>query len=166
MKDPKAAAAKITNKEEVDALYWTGVAWMAAISVSKEDPELMSDIPQAEALIYRAYELEPDYDKGSIHDFLITYEAGKPVLMGGSTKHAKEHFDRAIELSKGQDVSAYLNYAESVDLKQQNREEFEEMLNKALAIDPDKEPSTRLVNLIMQKRARWLLSRADTLFVQ
>jgi predicted anti-sigma-YlaC factor YlaD len=166
MTDPKAAAAKVTNKEEVDALYWTGVAWMAAISVSKEDPELMSEIPQAEALIYRAYTLEPDYDKGSIHEFLITYEAGKPVLMGGSTKHAKEHFDRAVELSKGQDVSAYLNYAEAVDLKQQNREEFEQMLSKALAIDPDKDPSTRLVNLIMQKRARWLLARADTLFVQ
>jgi predicted anti-sigma-YlaC factor YlaD len=39
-------------------------------------------------------------------------------------------------------------------------------LSKALAIDPDKDPSTRLVNLIMQKRARWLLARADTLFVQ
>jgi hypothetical protein len=40
------------------------------------------------------------------------------------------------------------------------------MLNKALAIDPDQDKSNRLVNLIMQKRARWLLSREDTLFVQ
>ena len=139
---------------------------MAAISVGKDDPELVSDIPQAEALIYRAYALDPDFNKGSVHEFLITYEAGKPVLMGGSVKNAKEHFDRAVELSKGLDASAYLNYAEAVDLKQQNREEFEEMLNKAIDIDVEKDPSSRLINLIMQKRAKWLLSRADNLFVK
>jgi predicted anti-sigma-YlaC factor YlaD len=166
MADPKAAVAKITNKEEVAALYWTGVSWLAAISIGKDDPELVSDVPQAEALVYRAYALDPDFNKGSIHGFLITYEAGKPTLMGGSMKNVKEHFDRALELSKGKDASVYLNYAEAVDLKQQNRTEFEEMLNKALDIDADKDRSSRLVNLVMQKRARWLLSRADSLFVQ
>jgi predicted anti-sigma-YlaC factor YlaD len=39
------------------------------------------------------------------------------------------------------------------------------MLNKALAIDPDKEPANRLVNLLMQERARWLLANEDKLFL-
>ena len=42
----------------------------------------------------------------------------------------------------------------------------EEMLNKVLDIDVDQNKKTRLVNLIMQKRAKWLLSRVDTLFVK
>lgn len=165
MTDPKTAVTKM-DKDDVDLLYWTGVSWLAAISVGKEDPELVSDVPQAEALIYKALEINPDYDKGSLHEFLITYEAGKPVLMGGSVKKAKENYDRALELNKGLSASTFVNYAEAVDEKAQNRQEFEDMLNKALEIDVDQDKSTRLVNLIMQKRARWLLSRADTLFVQ
>ena len=71
--DPKAAVAK-ASKNDIELLYWTGLSWMAAISIGKDDPELISELPQAEALIYRAYALNPDYDKGALHEFLITYE--------------------------------------------------------------------------------------------
>ncbi|HUO58376.1 MAG TPA: TRAP transporter TatT component family protein [bacterium] len=162
--DPKATAAK-ANKDDVDLLYWTGVSWLAAISLGKDDADLVADVPQAEALLYRAYALNPDYDEGSLEGFLITYE-NRSTLMGGSVEKAKGHFKRALELSKGMDASVYLNYAEQVDEKENNREEFEEMLHKALAIDPDKKPGLRLENLIMQKRAKWLLSRVDTIFVK
>lgn len=165
MTDPKAAVAK-ADKDDLDALYWTGVSWMAAIAMGKDDPELVSDIPQAEAMIYRAEQLDPNYGKGSLQEFLITYEAGKPTMMGGSVKKAKEHYEKALVLTKGLSASTYLNYAEGIDIPEQNREQFEELLNKALDIDVDKDKSTRLVNLIMQKRAKWLLSRADTIFVK
>ena len=165
MEDPKAAVLK-ANKDDLDLLYWTGLSWMAAISIGKDDPELVSDVPQAEALIYRVYAINPDYNNGALHDFLITYEGGKPEMMGGSVKKAKEHFDRALELNKGQSASTFVNYAEAVDEKQQNREEFDEMLNKALEIDVDKQSGTRLVNLITQKRARWLLAHEDSIFAK
>ena len=163
--NPKGAVAK-AKKEDVELLYWTGVSWMAAISIGKADPELVSDVPQAEALIYKAFELDSNYDKGTMYDFLITYEGGKPTLMGGSSKKAKELFDAAMKVNNGQSASTYVNYAEAVCVKEQNREEFEELLRKALEIDADKDPSSRLVNLLTQKRARWLLSKADTLFVK
>ena len=160
-KDPKAAAALLT-KQDIETFYWTGLSWMAAISLDKNDLELVADRPKAEALIYRAYELDPDYQEGSIHDFLITYEASRP---GGSLKKAKEHFQRALELNHGSNASTYVNYAVNVDEAERNREEFEEMLNKALTIDVDKKPSGRLENLIMQKRAKWLLSHMDKMDV-
>ena len=40
------------------------------------------------------------------------------------------------------------------------------MLNKALAVDPDGVRELRLSNRIYQRRARWLLDRADELFVE
>jgi tetratricopeptide (TPR) repeat protein len=139
------------------------VAWIAAINMDKNDMDLLAGRSEAEALINRAEELNPEAEDGSLQEFLITYEASRP---GGSMDKAKEHFKKALELTEGQDASCYLNYAENIDEKEQNKEEFEDMLHKALAIDPDKKPSDRLVNLIMQKRANWLLSKADTLFVQ
>jgi hypothetical protein len=39
------------------------------------------------------------------------------------------------------------------------------LLRRALAIDADAWPESRLINLIMQERARWLLSRIDDLFL-
>jgi len=163
--DSKKAVLEGT-KDDVAALYWTGVSWMAAISLSKEDPTLLAEIPLAEALIYRAYALDPDFDDGSIESFLITYEGSKPVLMGGSDQKARDHFKRAVELSGGLELGPYVNFAEAVDEKDQNQEEFVDLLNQALAIDIEKKPSARLVNLIMRKRAEWLLSQVDTIFVK
>ena len=46
----------------------------------------------------------------------------------------------------------------------QDRAEFERLLKTALAIDPEQDPSTRLVTLVTQKRARLLLDRVDEKF--
>ena len=42
----------------------------------------------------------------------------------------------------------------------------EELLRRALAIDPNQDPDNRLVTLIMQKRARFFLDHADDLFLE
>ena len=47
-----------------------------------------------------------------------------------------------------------------------DREEFEELLNDALAIDPDDAPENRLLTLISQKRASLLLDHVDDLFFE
>ena len=38
-------------------------------------------------------------------------------------------------------------------------------MKRALAIDPNTKPEWRLSNIVMQRRARWLLSREDDLFL-
>jgi hypothetical protein len=54
--------------------------------------------------------------------------------------------------------------AVSVAQPAQNREEFLELLDQALAVNPDDVPDTRLATLISQRRARMLQSRVDDLF--
>ena len=44
--------------------------------------------------------------------------------------------------------------------------EFESLLHQALAINPDAKPEWRLANLVTQRRAKWLLSRTDQLFLR
>jgi hypothetical protein len=55
--------------------------------------------------------------------------------------------------------------AEAVAVQQQDVKEFESLLNRALAIHPDAHSDTRLQNMVMQRRARWLLSRKAELFL-
>jgi predicted anti-sigma-YlaC factor YlaD len=160
--DPKAALATM-KKAEVPALYWTGASWGAAIALGLDKPDLVADFPVVHALMDRALELEPTYSRGAIHEALISLDA-VPEPMGGSVKSAREHFERAVELTRGLSAGPYVTLAASVSVSTQDRKEFESLLAKALAVDPDKDPSLRLANIITQRRARFLLSRADELF--
>jgi len=163
--EPKAAV-RATTARDVPLLYWTAVSWGAAISLSKDRPDLVADQPIVEALIDRAYELNPDFDHGAIDQFLITYEPARQGAKGDFAERSKKHFDRAIALTDGRLASPYVAYAESVSIQKQNRTEFESLLHEALAVDPDIRQEWRLSNLIMQRRARWLLSREDELFLR
>ena len=78
---------------------------------------------------------------------------------------ARAHFDRQVELTNGQLASPFVAWAESVSVQKQDRTEFQSMLERAIAIDADAHPEWRLQNLIMQRRARWLLTREDDLFL-
>ena len=163
-RDGDAALAQ-TRKEHVPLLYFTGLAWFAAISVSKDDAELTADQAQAEALMRRALALDEGYDRGALHDFFISWE-GRGEAVGGSFERAREHLQRAEALAGGHRASAMVNFAETVSVARQDRKEFERLLREALAVDVDAVPDMRLANLIYQKRARWLLGRADELFVE
>ncbi len=163
--DSHAALAPF-QKKHVPQLYWTVAAWGAAISLNKTDPALSADLPQVEAIIRRALELDEAYGAGMIHDLLIVYEGGRPVAAGGSIERARASFDRAVSLSGGRRAAPLVSFAETVDISIQDRTEFSRLLNEALAIDADAFPDQRLANLIAQKRARWLLARMDRLFLE
>ena len=89
-----------------------------------------------------------------------------PEALGGSPAHAREHFARAIALQKGLSPGPYVALATGVAVPAQDRAEFEKLLQAALAIDPDKDPSVRLVTLVQQRRARALLAHIDTMFTK
>jgi predicted anti-sigma-YlaC factor YlaD len=88
-----------------------------------------------------------------------------PKDIGGSPDSARYHFRRAVELSRGQRASPYVTLAQSVSVLTQNRTEFRELLEKALAVDPNRDPNQRLATLILQQQARQLLKREEDLFI-
>jgi predicted anti-sigma-YlaC factor YlaD len=154
------------TKADVPLLYWTGAAWGAAIALSKENAELTADQGLAEALERRALALDEGFGRGAVHDFFIAFEGGRPAAAGGSVERARKHLERAVALSSGRRAAPYVSFAESVCVGAQNRAEFGEMLRKALAVDPDAVPELRLANTVSQRRASWLLARADELFLE
>ncbi|MBN2371422.1 MAG: TRAP transporter TatT component family protein [Vicinamibacteria bacterium] len=153
------------KRKHVPLLYWTGMAWFGAIALDKSNAELSADQHVAQALIAEALRLDENFEHGAIHDFFISWEA-RGASVGGSIERAREHFQRATEISQGRRALPFVNLAESVAVSLQNRQEFEALLEKALDVDLDQLPDIRLNNVIAQKRALWLLGRADELFVE
>lgn len=162
--DPRNAA-RHARKQDVPLLYWTAAAWGSAISLGKNDPGLVAQQPQMEALIDRALELDETWNDGALHEFLISYELSRQGVSGDPIERATRHFDRAVTLSHGSRAGVLVSYAEAVCVEKQQLEKFEQLLQQALAIDVDAHPEMRLSNLILQQRARWLLSRKADLFV-
>jgi predicted anti-sigma-YlaC factor YlaD len=162
--DPEAAVT-VFEVEDVESVYYLGGAWMLAISLGLDRPALVADLPAARALLDRALELDESFERGALHAAFVTLESVGEA-MGGSYVRAREHFDRAVELSDGQDAGPYLALASGVSVAEENREEFRELLETAISIDPDDAPANRLLNLIAQKRARVLLDHIDDLFFE
>lgn len=156
-------AVRIANRADVPQLYWTAAPWGLAITADK--PDLVADQPIVEALIDRALELDESFANGAIHGFLVTYEMRRQGAKGDPVTRSREHFDRAVALGKGQQAAPYVAFAEAVCIKTQDVKEFESVLQQALAINADDHPDYRLANLIMQRRARWLLSKKEDLFL-
>lgn len=159
-------AVRAAAKADVPLLYWTGVSWGAAISLSKDSPEVVADQLLVEALMDRAIELDEAWDAGSIHGFFIAYESNRQGAQGDAADRIRKHFDRAVQLSGGKRASPYVTLAETVSVTKQDRKEFESLLQQALAVNPDEKIEWRLSNLIAQRRARWLLGRTDELFIE
>ena len=147
--------------QDVPTLYWLAAAWGEAIANAKDDMQLVGDLPVVAALMKRALALDEAWDEGSIHEFFITYDASQ----GDGKAAAKKHFERALELSHNKKLSPYVSYAEAVCVDSQDKKEFVRLLDKVLAFDVDSDPDHRLVNMIAQRRARWLMSRTQDLFV-
>jgi predicted anti-sigma-YlaC factor YlaD len=161
---PELAVASI-RAAEVPLLYWTAAAWGSAITISKNDPDLVADLPIVETLIDRALQLDEAFDNGAIHSFLISYEMVRQGVPGDPAERARKHFDRAMQLSGGFQAGPLVALAEAVSIPNQDRKEFESLLQRALSVDPNKKPEYRLANLVNQRRARWLLGRVEELIL-
>jgi predicted anti-sigma-YlaC factor YlaD len=144
--------------EHVGTAYWAAAAWGGHISLSKDDPEVVADLPLAVRLARLAYERKPDHGEGALAGLMGTFEAARP---GGSAREAAAYFDRAIALGNGRNAGAYVGKAEGVALPASDRAAFETLLRRALAAAAARRD---LQNEVMRERAQWLLDTADDLF--
>jgi hypothetical protein len=162
--DPQAAVAPL-QRRDLDLIFWTAASWVAAIAADKTDALLVSDLPKIDALLARALELDETFDQGALPALMIAYEPVRQGVEGDPFERAERQFQRAVALSSGRLAGPYVALAEAVCIPTEQRERFLQLLDQALAIDPDAAPESRLVNLIVQQRARWLRERVDDYFL-
>ncbi len=153
------------RRSDVPFMYWTAAATLASYSVDPFNLALGVRLGAAGALMARAYELDPDFQEGTIDEFYISYFASLPPGLGGDRNRAIQHYDLAIQKSKGESAGPYLAYAQAICVPDQDFKKFKELLSKVLAIDVDADPSHRLVNVMAQRKAHYLLDHQDDLFI-
>ena len=85
-------------------------------------------------------------------------------VLKAKKEKVKFYFEEAVRLSNGTDAGTFVAYAESVSIKNQDKNEFIQLLNKAVAITSTDDEEINLQNIIARNRAKWLLLRTDELF--
>lgn len=149
------------RKEQAGLAYWAAASWGGWISLSKDDPDIVADLPLAIRLAELAWAADPDWGDGALSGLLGTFEASRA---GGSPARALSYFDQAIAQAAGRSVGAYLAKAEGYAQAAGDRVLFEQLLQQALAIKDAAGSPLTLQNEVMRRRARWLLEKADDLF--
>lgn len=163
--DALRAAVKKLDKNDVNAAYWACAGWLGAFSLDLTDPNLIGTLSAPPAILDRAAELDPNYGGGSIWDLLANFNISA-VGFGGDAERAIECYKKALEVSGGKSPGPYITYAESFCVPNNDKAGFVDALNKALAIDPDADPSSRLMTTISQTKAKRLLDRIKDLFLE
>jgi hypothetical protein len=164
--EARKMALAATAKEDVPQLYWTGAPWALAIMDGKDQMALVGQLPAVTDVMERALLLDEAWEDGTLHDFFVSFDAARDAAQGGGPDRARQELDRGEALSHGTHLSPRVAYAEGVLIAAQDRKGFHRMLEEVLAYDVDQPAArkVRLVNLLAQRRARWLLSRQDELF--
>jgi predicted anti-sigma-YlaC factor YlaD len=153
------------TKEDSDLIYWDVAATLSAFALNPVDIDLNMKIRPLSALIKQVYKVNPDYNNGTLDDFFILFNASVPAYLGGDAASVPEYFKKAIEKSGGKMAGPYVSYADSVCIPAGDVAGFKENIEKALAINPNADRSNRLMNLLAQEKARWLLDNAHNLFI-
>jgi predicted anti-sigma-YlaC factor YlaD len=163
-RDPAAVLLQ-ARKEDVPFLYWTASAWVLAIVNGKGDMGLVAELPIPVAMMERALALDESWGEGSLHEFFLSYLAGRSAAEGGGPEQVKAHLDRALALSMNKKLGPRVSYAEGFLVQAQDRAAFTATLEAVLQANPDETPRLRLVNVLSQRRARLLLDHVDDLFL-
>ena len=158
-------ALEAMSLKDVPYLFWASASWMGAFSTNPFDMELLITLSRPLALMDRAYRLEPGFNNGAIEEFYISAYGSLPTSLGGSPDKAREHFQKALQYTRGLKAGPYVALATAVDVPAQNSAEFKELLQKALAVDVNASPENRLENLLAQRKARWLLQHIGDFFL-
>jgi predicted anti-sigma-YlaC factor YlaD len=146
------------TQAQVPLAYWAAASLGGVISMSKDDPEVVADLPLSIRLAELAWQVDPRYGQGALASLMGTLEAAR---VGGSSTKAERFFDQAITDGQGREAGPYVAKAESIALPAEDRKQFERLLQLALVIA---QQHRSLQNEVMRERAQWLLSIADDLF--
>ena len=146
------------SPDNVGLAYWAAASWGGMISLSKDDPDIVADLPNAMRLAGMAWALQPDYGQGDLSVLMGNFEASRP---GGSAAKAAAYFDRALAATGGRSMAALMAQAENLALPADNRASFESLLRRVIELSSSERG---LSAVIAKERAQWLLDSAEDLF--
>lgn len=151
------------RKKDIGVLYSYAVSWLSHLDATSEDWTAVAELPWVEAALARALALDETYERGAIHGYLGILNALRPPALGGKPEVARGHFERAIELSGGQDLSIKVEYARRYARLVFDQELHDRLLTEVVNA-PAEAPLYTLFNVLAKQEAQSLLATSKEYF--
>jgi hypothetical protein len=151
------------NKKDAPSLFTFGLTSIAFIKVHSSDWGAMTQLPRVESALNRVQELDPQYNAVQVEHFLAVLNTIRPPALGGNFDAGKAHYERALALSGGKDLSINVDYARYYAKTLYDRELHDSLLNQVISAQPVQDGYT-LFNTLAQREAQELLDAADDYF--
>ena len=160
--DQVQALLSKTDLDDVDSLYSIASTWSAWIQTNKSDWNAIAQLAQVKLILQRIIELDEGYKQGAAHVYLAVMESLLPESLGGQPELAKQHFERAMQLSPT-NLMVQVLYAKHYARLVFDRDLHDKLLKSTLAAQATA-PGLTLINTLAQQQARQLLESADDYF--
>ncbi len=151
------------RRRDIDALYAYALSWLSHLDSTSDDWSAVAELPWVEAVLEHVLVLDESHDHGALHGYLGTLNALRPPALGGQPDVARAHFERAIELSGGRDLSLKVEYARRYARMMFDQELHDRLLNEVLS-SPVEAPGYTLFNVLAQRQAEVLLASGQEYF--
>ncbi len=151
------------DDKDIDVVYTLATSWAGWIQANSDDFSAIADLGKVKALMTRVSELAPTMENGNVYLYLGVFETLVPPALGGKPEVGRAHFERAVEISAGQNLLAKVMFAE-----QYGRLVFDQELHDALLQDvldaPLEVEGLTLMNAVAKEQASALLSTSADYF--
>lgn len=161
--DRFVAELEAVDDKDIGPIYSYAISWLSHLDATSEDWTAVGELPWVEAVLERVLALDEGYENGALHGYLGILNSLRPPALGGKPDVARAHFERAIELSGGRDLSIKVEYA-----RRYARLVFDQELHDRLLTDVinarAEAPLFTLFNVLAKQEAQELLATSKEYF--
>ncbi len=151
------------GSEEVAPLFWYGFNLGAWVNRNLDSVRAVSQAHVARKVMERVLELDPTYNHGGAHLFLLAYFGSRTPMLGGSQEKALDHYQQVKTIAGDNYLLPDLFFGRFCLHQRQDREGFIDMMQR-IVDHPAGEDEVALYNAIAGRRAAAYLAAVDTLF--
>jgi hypothetical protein len=158
------------GSDQRDALMWTAVGLASTINQNKDNVSLIAQLPTAVAMLQRVVAIDDKTNNKNLpyralpHIALGMYHSGMGEALGGDSKKAQAHFERALEITGNKFLLARTLMARRIGVMRQDKDFFRKQLLEVLKTNPAIWPEQRLANEVAHRRARRYLKNEKEWF--
>lgn len=160
--DDFVASVDAVEADNAPTLYTWGLASLAYIRAHSSDFGALAEIPQATAVMERYVALTGDEANPAAHAYLGILKTFRGEI-GGQMEEGQAEFERAITMSRDQDLSAKVEYLKGFARARYDRDLNDRLCDEILNASPYADGYT-LTNVMAQNDAAVLCAEADDYF--
>ena len=152
------------DRDDTEILFWAAYNWGNWLNMNLHEPDAIAAAPKVERMMKKVLELDEYFYHAGPHLFYGVYYGGRPAMLGGDTKRAQTHFEKALAFTKRKFLITQVLYAQYYAVQTQNKALFKQLLNEVIDADEELLPEQNLITQLAKKKARRLLAQQGDLF--